>query len=631
MMCSWLLLLLFSLCNLCNVRGQPTSAPTWSNTIVRPEGSTLILTENQYIVSGEGIYLPTYQMHFRQEANGNLILFRSISGGQEQVFWETGVDNDEDDYYTILQGNGDLITWQGLREDPKEVVWKSATALGEGDFFVGLIPVVGGAIPTKFAIFRGTSPLDVDELEWTSEESGISYTYVPTAVPTIVTESPTITSLPSQSPTFITSMPSQSPTSNSQKPSVSPTLTISPTGATDSPSYQPTSPPTNLPSDQPSQHPSDSPTAKPTVAPTPQASMPPSAIPTSSGSQSPSTSALPTSEPTDAPSEKPSTSFMPSMSLSPTDAPTMNPSASPSSVPSLTPMPTETLSESPTSHPTITAMPTVTPTVAVARDCTGICKGTYPFGCATQQPNTVKYGCLPAGGCHYAETMGEKYPAGSNVCTFKVEGSGDGGSGGGGNGNTFPTPSPTYAEKEDCNGVCDGSFPFGCQEEIEGIVRYGCNSGGGCFYEDSHAAPYPPGAAVCTYKVVLPADAPGASDQPSATPSSAPTLVVEDCSGRCKGEYPFGCADFLPDIIKYACNSNGGCVYALNFEDSIGSDWCLYKLDTSSSPTITPTDDPDGGGNGSSAMSWKKPQQSQTFKTIIMATSMLVMMVAFVF
>mmetsp|Transcript_27038 Transcript_27038/g.41474 ORF Transcript_27038/g.41474 Transcript_27038/m.41474 type:complete len:644 (-) Transcript_27038:2473-4404(-) len=613
------LLVLSVLCDFSpRVHGQPTSAPTWSNTIIRPARSNLFLSDNEYISSGEGIYLPTYKTHFRQEANGNLVMFRELNNGGTQLLWDSGAMGEEgQDYFTILQGNGDLITWQGTRENPVALMWKTGTALGTGDYFLGLMVIPGG-ISTRFAIFRGTGPLDVEELEWTSDELGNSYTYVPTIAPTDGTEPPT--PLLSASPTVTDSA---SPTVSATE---SPTVSVEPSMATPSPTRTISEVPTTMPTKAPTQAtpsptvskvPSATPTNSPTGAtnsPTGKASSVPSNFPstkpTSAPTKLPSTS--PTLTPTLSGSQSPSTSFLPTESVLPTDVPSVYPSWAPSPAPSVTAVPTKTASDPPSLQPTITPVPTVNPTVAVARDCSDICVGSYPFGCAPQQEGTVKYACLPVGGCYYTSTMGAEYPPGSNACTYKVDGGNEPPSTGGGTSN--PTPAPTFTPKEDCNGVCQGTFPFGCSENIPGAVKYGCNKNGGCFYGDDHAVPYPAGSEACTYKIVIPADAPGASAQPSTTPSSAPTLLQEDCTGRCPGEYPFGCAEFVGDSIKYACNAGGGCLYREAIKDEIGSDWCLYKLDVTLSPTMAPTDGSGNRNNESSSVSWK--QQSQTLRIV---------------
>jgi hypothetical protein len=54
---------------------------------------------------------------------------------------------------------------------------------------------------------------------------------------------------------------------------------------------------------------------------------------------------------------------------------------------------------------------------------------------------------------------------------------------------------------ESCDGKCNGSYPFGCATNINGVERYGCHSAGGCNYlKAGEEYPY---AGFCTYKSVL--------------------------------------------------------------------------------------------------------------------------------
>ena len=56
--------------------------------------------------------------------------------------------------------------------------------------------------------------------------------------------------------------------------------------------------------------------------------------------------------------------------------------------------------------------------------CDGICNGSYPYGCATNINEVVRYGCHPGGGCNYLKE-GQNYPY-SGFCTYKeVEQNGD--------------------------------------------------------------------------------------------------------------------------------------------------------------------------------------------------------------
>jgi hypothetical protein len=58
----------------------------------------------------------------------------------------------------------------------------------------------------------------------------------------------------------------------------------------------------------------------------------------------------------------------------------------------------------------------------VGEDCSAICDGEYPFQCATDLPDKVKFGCYPGGGCYYADTTEEAYPW-DGFCTYLIKSS----------------------------------------------------------------------------------------------------------------------------------------------------------------------------------------------------------------
>ncbi|ACI64918.1 predicted protein [Thalassiosira pseudonana CCMP1335] len=154
---------------------------------------------------------------------------------------------------------------------------------------------------------------------------------------------------PTGSPTMfptVTSMPSDSPTISSE-PTTSPKPTVSP-----APSSAPTVSSAPTISSAPTSVPSSSPSASPTVSP-----MPTHPLPTSTPSDAPSVSPSVSSAPTISamPSAFPTVSNSPTFSVSPTSSPSIStaPSEHPSTSPSISPAPTSTPSTSP---------PTVAPT-----------------------------------------------------------------------------------------------------------------------------------------------------------------------------------------------------------------------------------------------------------------------------
>ncbi|KAL9184287.1 hypothetical protein ACHAXT_002373 [Thalassiosira profunda] len=175
-------------------------------------------------------------------------------------------------------------------------------------------------------------------------------TAVPSASPTIsskptISSAPTISPAPSASPT-ISPAPTASfpPTAaKSASPSAAPTLTSMPTPS-------PVVPPTASPSGSPSYAPSGTPTAAPTVSAAPTKSVAPSASPTATSA--PTVSSAPTdvpstsAAPTDAPSGSPTISSAPTaapVTAEPTTKPTPAPTAEPT-----TPIPTDLSTSTPT-------------------------------------------------------------------------------------------------------------------------------------------------------------------------------------------------------------------------------------------------------------------------------------------
>ncbi len=55
--------------------------------------------------------------------------------------------------------------------------------------------------------------------------------------------------------------------------------------------------------------------------------------------------------------------------------------------------------------------------------------------------------------------------------------------------------------EKNCDDFCIGSYPFNCATSVDGIIKYGCDSNGGCMYlADGQEYPHP---GFCTYKEVV--------------------------------------------------------------------------------------------------------------------------------
>jgi len=151
-------------------------------------------------------------------------------------------------------------------------------------------------------------------------------------------------------------------------------------------------------------------------------------------------------------------------------------------------------------------------------------------------------------------------------------------------------------KQEGCNGFCQGSYPFGCAENLNDVNYYHCNKVGGCYYTASESEFVP--SDMCTYKKLSSSQSPTSalSKQPSPNPTTSSTpppsnqpTRQEGCYGYCQGSYPFGCAENLNDVNYYHCNKVGGCYYTASESEFVPSDMCTYKK-SSASPGPTPAE-----------------------------------------
>lgn len=177
------------------------------------------------------------------------------------------------------------------------------------------------------------------------------------------------------------------------------------------------------------------------------------------------------------------------------ETPPVPPTTTPTSMP-----PTRFPSSSPFSSPSNSPVSSNS-----TYSCEGTCIGSYPFGCATNLVDIVRYGCHNQGGCNYLKA-GEEYPY-DGFCTYKEVPSQTTSP------NSPPAPSKSPSTSESCDVICEGSFPYGCATSLVDVVRYGCKSGGGCSYlKADEEYQY---AGFCTYKEV---------QNPTSSPSSFPSI-----------------------------------------------------------------------------------------------------------
>ena len=119
-----------------------------------------------------------------------------------------------------------------------------------------------------------------------------------------------------------------------------------------------------------------------------------------------------------------------------------------------------------------------------------------------------------------------------------------------------------------CDRVCPGNYPFGCSENVDGAVRYGCNAGGGCNYP-KQGKEYP-SIGYCTYK------------SSGAAPDTCQCEGTNECQlpGRCLNGQ---CSEPTPQQDLTPCNlvPFGVCMSGICASSSGGP--------SPSPPTLTPT------------------------------------------
>ncbi len=253
----------------------------------------------------------------------------------------------------------------------------------------------------------------------------------------------------------------------------------------------------------------------------------------------------------------------------------------PVSIPLPSPIPTSGPTHEPTNIP-LSSRPTAKPTNQFDQNiCEGVCIGDYPYGCATSLDGVVLYGCHRNGGCHYL-LAGQNYPY-EGFCTFKsllamsISPTR--------RPTSTPTKSPTAkpsdaANQYPCDGICIGDYPYGCATNLVDVVEYGCHHAGGCNYlKNGESYPY---NGFCTYKSLLvqasqPTKNPISNPTPSPTPNPTGAINRNPCDGICIGDFPYGCATDLVDVVEYGCHHAGGCNYLKSGESYPYAGFCSFK------------------------------------------------------
>lgn len=150
-----------------------------------------------------------------------------------------------------------------------------------------------------------------------------------------------------------------------------------------------------------------------------------------------------------------------------------------------------------------------------------------------------------------------------------------------------PVDSMKTAGITDCDSVCSGEWPYGCNASLQGMVRYMCGSRGSCRYSESLDDPVPPG--FCVFKgpnsanrqsqpsILFPQATGIAKPSQPSLPPSIYTVKFSACEKTCPGNWPYGCNANLPGKLYYMCNSSGDCRYSEWSNESIPSGFCVFK------------------------------------------------------
>jgi len=219
--------------------------------------------------------------------------------------------------------------------------------------------------------------------------------------------------------------------------------------------------------------------------------------------------------------------------------------------------------------------------------CDGFCQGNYPYDCATQLGgNIVSYWCNSSGGCNYSEAHDINNSDG--LCRYKSVGS----------------ALCTCSSPNDCQitGKCgeDGKCPVPTNR----VNETPCNSKpDGICVDGVCVLPLPTPTPIPSFQPSSSPIIPTPTDKPSLYPTKSPTLSstskpsekidAGSCEGFCKGTFPFGCAESLPNKNIYRCGPNRGCHYATSMSDEYPSRFCIFKVNgTPTSQPQSPTSSP---------------------------------------
>jgi hypothetical protein len=187
----------------------------------------LDLVNHLAIRTGDPFTSPDHRnVVLEQLYNGNLVI-----RDQDNIVWQSGINEPLGNYYTTIQGDGNMLTIRGEVRDERDsddIVWRSNSALSSGrrsDYFLGL-----ACNGSYVGLFKGSTN-DIQEMYWhedatwplgsvLSDAGPLNYTTAPSQDPpsspseilsTLPTSAPTLRPTPAPWTTIPTSSPTAAP------------------------------------------------------------------------------------------------------------------------------------------------------------------------------------------------------------------------------------------------------------------------------------------------------------------------------------------------------------------------------------------------------------------------------------
>lgn len=122
----------------------------------------VILADGESIRDGEIIDYPTLNAHLVMQGDGNLVLYRGLSGNAQGVIWSSGSSVGSGNYFAVLQDDGNLVIYTGTPATPGSAIYASVTSGPTGDYIFGI------DVDGRLIIAQGTQQ-NLGQEVWSSE------------------------------------------------------------------------------------------------------------------------------------------------------------------------------------------------------------------------------------------------------------------------------------------------------------------------------------------------------------------------------------------------------------------------------------------------------------------------------